>query len=202
MGGVSERPTRDQAEGVILPTPRDSRRWKAPGPRDGVVLRGTASERGAWSVRLSAGVSTQAGGRTGDKRCSSVAEEGNVVGSRAKMRGHPTRGHAMHSRQGDASFTRSEGPCTSIVAQLGAAKPSRGHADCDATRSGKPGQPGGTGTVAAQDGRSAARHASSAPQGVQHGALKKRKAVSGRRPYEDPRVEVEVPARRSSCRSR
>jgi len=26
----------------------------------------------------------------------------------------------MHSRQGDASFTRSEGPCTSIVAQLAA----------------------------------------------------------------------------------
>jgi hypothetical protein len=119
-----------------------------------------------------------------------------------KKRGHPTRGPARHSRQGDASFTRSEGPCTSIVAQLAAAKPSRGHADCDATRSGKPGQPGRTGTVAAQDGRSAARHASSAPQGVQHGALKKRKTVSGRRPYEDPRVEVEVPARRSSCRSR
>jgi hypothetical protein len=35
-----------------------------------------------------------------------------------KKRGHPTRGPARHSRQGDASFTRSEGPCTSIVAQL------------------------------------------------------------------------------------
>lgn len=115
-----------------------------------------------------------------------------------KKRGHPTRGPARHSRQGDASFTRSEGPCTSIVAQL-AAGYRRG-----VTRTAKQ---RGRANLGNQEepapwlrsiGRSAARHASSAPQGVQHGALKKRKTVSGRRPYEDPRVEVEVPARRSS----
>lgn len=100
MGGVSERPTQDQADGVILPTPCGSRRWKASGPRNGVVLRGAASERGAWSVRKSAEVSSSAGGRTDDNRCSSGAEEGNVVGSRTKKRGHPTRGLARHSRQG------------------------------------------------------------------------------------------------------
>jgi hypothetical protein len=56
-------------------------------------------ERGPWSVRWHAGVSSSAGNRTGDKRCSSGAEEGNVVSSRPKMRGHPTRGLATHSRQ-------------------------------------------------------------------------------------------------------
>jgi hypothetical protein len=84
VGGVSERPTQDQAEGVILLTPCGSRRWKASGPRDGVALRGAVSERGAWSVRKSAEVSSSAGGRTDDNRCSSDAEEGNVVSSRTK----------------------------------------------------------------------------------------------------------------------
>jgi hypothetical protein len=108
-----------------------------------------------------------------------------------KKRGHPTRGPARHSRQGDASFTRSEGPCTSIVAQLAAAKPSRGHADCDATRSGKPGQPGRTGTVAAQDGRSAARHASSA-----HKACSRVRSRKGRR------LAAVVPTRIRESRSK
>jgi len=99
VGGVSERPTQDKAEGAILSTPCGSRRWKASGLRDGGALRGATLERGPWSVRRHAGVSSSAGSCTGDKRCSSGAEEGNVVGSRPKMRGHPTRGLARHSRQ-------------------------------------------------------------------------------------------------------
>jgi hypothetical protein len=185
VGGVSERPTQDPAEGVILLTPCGSRRWKASGPRDGVALRGAVSERGPWSARQPAEVSSSAGGRTDDNRCSSDAEEGNVVGSRTKKAWAPDArarnalapgGRVLHSVRRPVHVNRGS---------THGGKPSRGHAVCVATRSGKPGQPGRTGTVAAQDGRSAARHASSAPQGVQHGALKKRKAVSGRRPYED-----------------
>lgn len=165
--------------------PLRTRRWKAPGPRDGVALRGAPSERGAWSVRHSAEVSSSADGRTGDNRCSSDAEEGNVVGSRTKKAWAPDAracnalapgGRVLHSVRRPVHVNRGS---------TRGGKPPRGHAVCGATRSGKPGQPGRTGTVAAQDGRSAARHASSAPQGVQQGALKKRKAVSGRRPYED-----------------
>jgi len=56
-------------------------------------------------------------GLTGDKGCSSGAEEGNDVGPRPKIRGQPTRGRRNALAPGDASFARSEGPCTSIVAQ-------------------------------------------------------------------------------------
>jgi hypothetical protein len=115
-----------------------------------------------------------------------------------KKRGHPTRGLARHSRQGDASFTRSEGPCTSIVAQLTAGN-RRG-----VTRS------------ASQRGRAnLGNQAEPAPwlcrtdgaRLVTH--HRRRKACSmvrsrkGRRlaavvPTRITRVEVEVPARRSS----
>jgi len=62
--------------------------------------------------------SSSACGLTGDKGCSSGAEEGNDVGPRPKIRGQPTRGRRNALAPGDASFARSGGPCTSIVAQL------------------------------------------------------------------------------------
>jgi len=92
--------------------------------------------------------SSEACGLTGDKGCSSGAEEGNVVGPRPKMRGQPVRGRRNALAQGDASFARSEGPYTSIVAQRSVGKPSGGHAVSAASRSGKPTQVGGTGTGA------------------------------------------------------
>jgi hypothetical protein len=76
------------------------------------------------------------------------AEEGNVVGPRPKMRGQPVRGRRNALAQGDASFARSGGPYTSIVAQRSGGKPSGGHAVSAASRSGKPTQVGGTGTGA------------------------------------------------------
>lgn len=79
------------------------------------------------------------------------AEEGNVVGPRPKMRGQPVRGRRNALAQGDASFARSEGPYTSIVAQRSGGKPSGGHAVSAASRSGKPTQVGGTGTEAEEN---------------------------------------------------
>jgi hypothetical protein len=64
--------------------------------------------------------SSPASRRADDTRCSSGAEEGNDVGPRPKMRGQPTRGRRNALAPGDASFARSGGPCTSIVAQLAA----------------------------------------------------------------------------------
>jgi hypothetical protein len=88
------------------------------------------------------------------------AEEGNDVGPRPKMRGQPMRGRRNALAPGDASFARSEGPCTSIVAQRSGGKPSGGHALSSASRSGKPTQVGGTGTEVEENGRSAARRVS------------------------------------------
>jgi hypothetical protein len=191
VGGVSERPTQDQAEGVILLTPCGSRRWKAPGPRNGVALRGAVSERGAWSVRQSAEVSSSADGRTDDNRCSSDAEEGNVVGSRTKKAWAPDArarnalapgGRVLHSVRRPVHVNR--GSTRGGI-------PSWGHAVCVGTRSGKPGQPGGTGTVTAQDGRSAARHASSA-----HKACSRVRSRKGRR------LAAVVPTRIRESRSK
>jgi hypothetical protein len=115
-------------------------------------------------------------GATGDKGCSSGAEEGNDVGPRPKIRGQPMRGRRNALAPGDASFARSGGPCTSIVAQLSGGKPSGGHALSNASRSGKPGQPGGTGTGAVEDGRSAARRVS--PPARDSAVREKRKTVA------------------------
>jgi len=169
VGGVSGRPT--QEGGRSDPFDRlSSQRWKASGPQDGGALRGVSLERRPRSVRHVRRGSSSACGRTGDKGCSSDAEEGNDVSSRPKMRGHSTRGQCNALALEDASFARSGGPCTSIVAQLAAAKPSRGHADSGASRSGKPGQPGRTGTEVLEDGRSAARRVRSSSQEEVHRA--------------------------------
>jgi len=93
VGGVSERPTREGGRSDPFDRP-PSRRWKASGLQEGGTLRGVPSERRSWSVRHVRRGSSSACGRTGDKRCSSDAEEGNDVSSRPKMREHPTRGLA------------------------------------------------------------------------------------------------------------
>lgn len=150
VGGVSERPTQDQAEGAILLTPCGSRRWKASGPRNGVALRGAVSERGAWSVRKLAEVSTSVSGRTDDNRCSSGAEEGNDVSSRTKKAWAPDTRARKALAPGRRVLHSVRRPVHVNRGSTRGGIPSWGHADCEATRSGKPGQPGRTGTVAAQ----------------------------------------------------
>jgi len=156
VGGVSGRPTREGGRSDPLDR-LSSQRWKAPGPRDGGALRGASKERGSRSVCHVRRGSSSASGRTGDKGCSSGAEEGNDVSSRPKMRGHPTRG------QCNALAPRGRVLCSVrrlVHVNRGSTRggqPSRGHAVSKASRSGKPGQPGGTGTGAVENGRSATR---------------------------------------------
>jgi hypothetical protein len=115
-------------------------------------------------------------GTTGDKGCSSGAEEGNVVGPRPKIRGQPMRGRRNALAPGDASFARSGGPCTSIVAQLTAGN-RRGvtHASRHRGRASL-GNQERTGTGVAESGRSAARRVS--PPARERAVREKRKTVA------------------------
>lgn len=86
-----------------------------PGLPDGGALRGASLERRSRSVRKPTTVSPVDSERADDSGCPKVAEEGNAVGMRHKSactrRRHERSSHAP----GDASFTRSGGPCTSIL---------------------------------------------------------------------------------------
>jgi len=116
VGGVSERPTREGGRSDPLDRPM-SRRWKVPGLREVGALRGVSEERRPWSVghvrrgfllgvRAHRRQRVLFGRRGGERRRST-----------SKIRGQPTRGRRNALAPGDASFARSEGPCTSIVAQ-------------------------------------------------------------------------------------
>jgi len=108
-------------------------------------------------------------GSTGDKGCSSGAEEGNVVGPRPKIRGQPMRGRRNALAPGDASFARSGGLCTSIVAQLTAGN--RREVTRSSRHRGRAslGNQERTGTGVAESGRSAARRVQPLSQGRQRG---------------------------------
>jgi len=86
-------------------------------------------------------------------------------------------------RPGDASFTRSFDPCTSILTMLPGASLGGGAAT-EASRLGKLAQARGTSTGVFATGRSAARDVSPLPQGRGRDTVKKRKEI-----------EVSVPAR-------
>jgi hypothetical protein len=116
-GGVSER-AGAKAGGsnpfaLISFACRDGRRH--PGLLEGGALRGASSERRSRSVRKRAAASSATRKRADDTGCPEAAEEGNDVGMRHKahatIAGTRDRSHA----QGDASFTRSFDPCTSIL---------------------------------------------------------------------------------------
>jgi hypothetical protein len=82
------------------------------------LLRGTPSERGPGSVRSCAAVSSVACDRADDSGCPKNAEEGNVVRLRAQGVGSRRRHERSSHAHGDASFTRSFDPCTSILTML------------------------------------------------------------------------------------
>jgi len=143
---------------------------KHPGLRDVGTLRGVPAERRPRSVRrrlhgtlpvwAHAPATTDAR-RTPRRGTSSACD--NQTHARF-VRAHIKR---LSSSGIDGSFTRSFGTCASIVTTLRHALKKRlvGGAVGRASRSGKPGQPGGTGSGVRSDGRSAARRASPLPQG-------------------------------------
>jgi hypothetical protein len=74
---------------------------------------------------------------------------------------HPRHETSLHCGRRDASFARSFDPCTSILTMLRGVSVGGG-ATASASRLGKPGSPGGTSTGVGTNGRSAARHVTTA----------------------------------------
>jgi hypothetical protein len=102
---------------------RDGRRH--PGYRKGGALRGASSEREPRPVRRVGRGLLPCRRAHRRQRMSFGAEEGNAVGMRIQKHMHPTREPQCFSRSGDASFTRSKDPCTSIATQLRWRKPTK-----------------------------------------------------------------------------
>jgi len=121
-------------------------------------------------IRL-CGARSQAASRTDDNRCP-LEKGGGERGQRAPG-ARTRRGRRLKSASTteDTSFARSRDPCTSIGTELCARRAGvkaltrrrcRGVATVEASRSGKPGQPGGTGT-GVTIGRTNARLAARTP---------------------------------------
>jgi hypothetical protein len=75
-------------------------------------------ERRPWSVRRPSWVSSRDSWRADDSGCPKDAEEGNAVGMRNQSACTRRRHERSLHAPGDASFTRSFDPCTSILTML------------------------------------------------------------------------------------
>jgi hypothetical protein len=124
VGGVSERA--GAKAGGSHPSAYDSFACRDgerhPGLLEGGALRGASSERGPRSVRKLSWVSSHESVRADDSGCPKDAEEGNVVGIRHQAYAPDAGTRDRRRRSGDASFTRSFDPCTSILTMLRAQK--------------------------------------------------------------------------------
>ena len=127
VGGVSERAGAKAGGSNPSATDsfacRDGRRH--PGLREGGALRGASSERGSRSVRSLPWASshgrnapTTADVRRAPRRGTPSAYENQAYAPYVGTRD-------CRPRQGDASFTRSLGPCTLILTTLRGRKPRR-----------------------------------------------------------------------------
>jgi hypothetical protein len=142
-------------------------------------------------------VSSSAGIRTDDNRCSLDAEEGNVVSSSPKS----ASTHDRRIRRTISGTRPSLGPkARARQSPLHFRRKSSGGALGEESRSGKLAQAGGTGTGVDQSGRSAARRAPRTRK--RHRDASEKEGGCGLRPCEESRARVAVPVRRSSCRSR
>jgi hypothetical protein len=186
VGGVSERA--GVKAGGIHPfayhsfTCRGGERH--PGRLEGGALRGASSERGPRSVRRTLWVSPCSGRRADDSGCPEGAEEGNAVAHAPQSACTRRRHEKSRMCLGDASFTRSFDPCTSILTTHSRAS-SGGEAFTSASRLGKLTQVGGTSTGVGVSGRSAARRMSHLGRKLEGWACSEKEGGRGLRPYED-----------------
>ena len=123
---------------------------------------------------------------------------------RAPRRGTPSRmrhkAYAPDARtrnrrmcSGDASFTRSFDPCTSILTTHHGGKTSGGEALASASRLGKPTQVGGTSTGVGVSGRSAARRMFISGASSRAGHVEEKEGGRGLRPCEDQEPRLGCP---------
>jgi hypothetical protein len=187
VGGVSER-AGVKAGGSYIPSRIDSFTCRGgerhPGRLEGGALRGASSERRPRSVRRTLWVSPCSGRRADDSGCPEGAEEGNAVAHAPQSTCTRRRHEKSRMCSGDASFTRSFDPCTSILTMhLGAS--SGGEAFTTASRLGKPTQVGGTSTGVGVSGRSAARRMLISNASSRAGYVQEKEGGQGLRPCED-----------------
>jgi hypothetical protein len=187
VGGVSER-AGVKAGGSYIPSRIDSFTCRGgerhPGRLEGGALRGASSERGPRSVRRTLWVSPCSGRRADDSGCPEGAEEGNAVAHAPQSACTRRRHEKSRMCLGDASFTRSFDPCTSILTTHSRAS-SGGEAFTSASRLGKLTQVGGTSTGVGVSGRSAARRMSHLGRKLEGWACSEKEGGRGLRPYED-----------------
>jgi len=174
-----------------------SRRWKAPwftgcrypsrgGGRAWTLVGPSFVRIGSLPLRADAPATTG---------CPLEYEEGNVVGVRQACALDSAEHHA-YSDSEDTSFARSRDPCTSIVTPLFRPKAGRGDAVDSVSRSGKPGQPGGTGTGARSVGRMrGSPRVTALAREVVRDASEKEEGL-GLRPCEETRAPVWLLVRR------
>lgn len=144
VGGVSQRPTREGMGSDPHDRPR-SRRWKAPDLRKCGTLRGGPEERRSRSVRYVRGGLFLCGrvhrrqwvplGRRGGERRQRALNHHTHPARGPTLASRDLRGHVLHSVQGPVLVNRGSTRAAQAV---------RGHAIGQSSRSGKPGQPGGT----------------------------------------------------------
>jgi len=171
VGGVSEGPTREIRVAEQSEHERSTRFATVEGiPVCGMALTFAGQRRNVdlGSVRRRERVSSPLDERTGDNGCPEEAEEGNDVrrhSSKCMHRARERGNAALSFRQNDASFAWSSDPCNVYrhCNFVGAIR--EGGAFESVSRSGKPGQPGRTGTGVETSGRCAARRLSPLPQG-------------------------------------
>jgi hypothetical protein len=119
VGGVSEGPTLEVGLGVIRVRRSSGRSGgRHPGLRDGVDLRGSASERRSWFGPLSGKGSSPLGNAPATADVQRTLSKGTNVrmGSSKRMhRTRETRKRASRASAEDASLSWSSDPCTSIA---------------------------------------------------------------------------------------
>jgi hypothetical protein len=198
VGGVSGRPTRVAGRSDPF-APRESRRWKAPGLRKGVSLRGAALERRSRSVRL-ARFGLFQGGRSHRRQWVLFGRRGGERRQLAANKARALDASVKNRRPRDTSFTRSEGPCTSILTELRRRKSSGVRRSEVSSRSGKPAQAGRTGTGEAS--RWTERGSPRVNRSRKGGRVTRREKEGGcgLRPCEERELGFSGPVRRTSCR--
>jgi hypothetical protein len=196
VGGVSGRPTRLPG-GEILTVSRESRRWKAPGLRNGGVLRGKSSERRSWSVWLERrglllGVGTHRrhkGALRTPRRGTSSARRQQSASTRRESAKNAT--HASKTRPSLGPKARA---CQSSL-RSSRRKPSRGEAVEIPSRSGKPRKRKNRHRGEHERTERGSPHAYRSRKGGRV-ARREKEGGCGLRPCEDLESSGEVPARR------
>jgi len=173
-----------------------------PGRLEGDALRGASSERRPrFGPSIGSGSSTFGGAPTTADVLWSPRRGTPSAYALTKRRQPCARTRDRRQRRGDASFTRSRDPCTSILTMLRSASFGGGAFESGITVGQTRGDSRGTSTGAAADGRSAARRRS--PFSQESSVVgQKRKGIMVPVPARNESRGLVARTSKCSCRSR